>query len=812
MHSYNERREATEHASPQRKGGGVNGRTGRRCLCACAALCLTLLTLQGVASGGFAGADNKTKKSAPATEKRPAPRLPVYSPPAPTPAQIKSPEINVTKPYSQPQEFTIGAGRPPESTEINFLGNRQDWSLIKFDRLPVGVRLKVSGKLDGYQESEALEAEHYYPFKTRLPVVLEIKPEALPPIELAYWMGGGNNLQDQAYLKKLSKPEEVRSFVENTPIATITNRQLVKFAWSVPAGRGNVQPPGQPQAVAATPGPQVLPSTTPTPGSSWYSYLTVDYPVLGAVLLLLGLVAAVIFLLFILPWIVRFVRDTGLFRRDASGSKPGKSEKTTTSIKPEVAGGDMYDSLGGDSSTQANQETTTAETTGKKDYSSFRSQVQTFQMDTSGKKQETPEPRVQAQSKPLLRGDEPHEPHPMKMPQAGGGATAGGQDGRRLFELEDRIKRLEDGLGQKVGWEDRLSNAARADVERMLPNWQTAIMSEVERGMKQRLESTYKAVEDLLGDHTKEVDGKLDGMQRQVERAAQDAGSAKQQFLEMVEALGKAEERFRERLGKLQAVAERQTVFDSLYASRLGAVLGENVESLRDGNFHQQVIERLNQFFETGVGRGEALQELRDRGERINAALKEVLECMEGRNPQAASEARSHAMRFGSLVGELASLQSQLATRRATVETTLRVPVSLHAGARQSFLDELGRGIRREVDKLSQPEVYFAGELERLITADLIAVVDNSDKKVGLPPVSPPALEDALQRLFEAAGLRPILPRRGEPFKAAEQDLVEMAQGSGQSLTVERVITRGFYYGEGESKTLLRKAGVTVYR
>ncbi|MDQ3918179.1 MAG: hypothetical protein M3348_06845, partial [Acidobacteriota bacterium] len=723
--------------------------------------------------------------------------------------------IDTTTQQAQPRRYVYHENGPRAATDLNFRGNSRDWSFIQFESLPANVELKVKGNPEGYQVSEPIVAQRYYPFKTRLPLTMEIKPQGAPmPVELKFWIGTGNAAQDQAQLKNPAlRVGDVRKLhEEGLQVREVGDKQSLVFLWDQPAAGNTAQSTAQTSAVTL-PDPQVSPSPDSTPGPSWYSYLTVDYPVLGTVLLLLALAGVVIFLLVILPWIISFIRDMGWFRRGSGGLRQERPKKTTTSIRPEAGGGDMYESLGG-SNTQAGQETlATAETTGKKDYSSFRSKVQTFQMDASGKKQEAQEQRVQAQPKPLLRGDELREPNPMQLQQTGA-APAGGQDGRKLFEFEDRIKQLEEGLGQKVGWKDKLSETARKDVEDMLSLLEGSILQEVERIVAQRLKDATGPLDELFESHTNEVDDKIKEIREQVEQAKAGAAGAGGQFGELAKELGRAEGRFRERLDGLRAVAERQVVLDSLYASRLGAVLGENVEALRDGNFNQQVVERLNQFFETGVGRGEGLQELRDRVERINAALKEVLERMgaEGRNPEAAKEAQNHAARFSSLVGELASLQAQLATRRATVETTLRVPVSLHAGARQTFLDELGRGIRREVDKLSQPEIYFEGELERLITADLIAVVDNCDKKIGLPPASPAGLEGALGRLFEAAGLRPILPRQGEPFKAAEQDLVEMVRGSGQSLTVERVVTRGFYYGQGESKTLLRKAGVMVCR
>jgi len=243
-----------------------------------------------------------------------------------------------------------------------------------------------------------------------------------------------------------------------------------------------------------------------------------------------------------------------------------------------------------------------------------------------------------------------------------------------------------------------------------------------------------------------------------------------------------------------------------------GTALGQNIETLQKGNFEQLIGERLNKFFQTGVARGEELQDLYLRAEEINGALKEVCVQMEKLNPETAKEAQQYRQRIDTLATELSGLQTQLQNRRATVETTLRIPVSTYVGARQTFLDELGRGIKREVNKLNDPESYFASELEHLITTDIVALVDLCDQKIAYPGSSS-ELESSLTQLFEQAGLRDIVPRQGDPFKMAEQDLIQMVtEVPGKSLTVAQVIKRGFFYKQRTNEILLRKAGVTAYR
>jgi hypothetical protein len=254
---------------------------------------------------------------------------------------------------------------------------------------------------------------------------------------------------------------------------------------------------------------------------------------------------------------------------------------------------------------------------------------------------------------------------------------------------------------------------------------------------------------------------------------------------------------------------------DSFYAKTLGAILGQNVEALRAGEFDQmaqQLGERLNQFFQLEVPHGSTLMSLRFRAEQINADLKRVVAEMTRLKPETATGVALHLQRADLLAAELASLQGQLQDRRSSIETTLRIPVSLHAGARQTFLNELGRGVRREIDKLSDPQSHFVRELNRLITNDIASVVDVCDTIIAHPGTHP-ELEAVLGTLLTHAGLRNILPRQGDPFKAAEHEMVRaIASGPGKSMSIAQVTRRGFYHVQSDSETLLRRAAVAVYR
>jgi molecular chaperone GrpE (heat shock protein) len=394
---------------------------------------------------------------------------------------------------------------------------------------------------------------------------------------------------------------------------------------------------------------------------------------------------------------------------------------------------------------------------------------------------------------------------PQMAPEASLARSRIGYDRDDLGQLiKARVSSLRVELNQKVN-EDHATLAA--EVKSL-----EGKVSLMEGGLESRMAARIKPVEELLYEKSSLIEQTQKQRDQQITQMTHEGEAVKTQLRELQAELGEVEKRLQTRFVELQSALNRRSVPDSFYARTVGAILGQHIEALQDGNFEKLMGEQLNQFFETNVERGEKLQELRVRAEGINSALKAVSVQMEKLSPPASVEARQPMQRVEAFVNELSGLQSQMRSRRATIETTLRVAVSMHAGARQTFLDELGRGIKREIDKLNDPESYFEGEMERVITSDIIAIVDICDKTVAPPPSARPDLEAALKQLFEQAGLRPILPRRGEPFKTAEQDLIEMAPGAGQSLTVAQVVTRGFYYKHRDNETLLRKASVTVYR
>lgn len=306
------------------------------------------------------------------------------------------------------------------------------------------------------------------------------------------------------------------------------------------------------------------------------------------------------------------------------------------------------------------------------------------------------------------------------------------------------------------------------------------------------------------------LDAERSTLKGDVQRAIDAGDDLKNHIYRILEDLLQMDRGLRAKFEELQKVLNQSVVPESFYAKTLGAILGEHLEQLEGGDFNKVVGERLNQFFQTEVPRSEGIQQLRISAEAVRTAFQNVVREMSRLDGPAADEARQHLQRAEALVDDISGLQSQLQNRRVNIETTLRISVSTHPSARQTFLEELGRGIKRETDKLTDPEGFFARELERLITSDVVGLVDICDKNISQQS---PELDSLLQELFEKSGLRTVVPREGETFRTSEHDLVQMVPGEpGKSLRVAQVISRGFYYKNRENDSLLRKAGVNVYR
>ncbi|HVG35961.1 MAG TPA: hypothetical protein VM911_23105 [Pyrinomonadaceae bacterium] len=715
--------------------------------------------------------------------------------------------VDVAKPPKEPLQFRF-AKEPKAETALELKGNGQDWSFVNFDQLPNGTFIRAKNQPEGYEDSEAILVGKWYWFKNRLPLIVDIKESARPPINISFWFGTPNKDADKLQAKEL-KPEEMRAFIATHEIKQVGDKMFLGLTWDAPATAA-----ASPSVPAIS--PTVSPTASPQTESTWWNDPFGEISPFGLVIILGGLALIIIILILVVSdWRAKHPRKRPISL--SKGLSKPQVKRTPAPAKP-TAEADMYASLGLETARATNEETMIfeqpADVAGHAPTSQETESVDNNDLTLPGQTQ----PAQEVHKRQVRPGDVSYPPSKSQPPAASPTPTAtpsSGQDGRNLVALQDKVRQLEDMLSRKVDRDEKLTQSAWTQVNGMLTQSENGTLAQVDKMIRQSVGNAVKPIEELMSEHAENLQKKLNetvsNSERSIARVNAEEAKVKQQFEELSKALRDVETRMQTRLDALETALARRSVPDSFYSRILGAALGQHIEALQDGNFERLMVEQVNQFFQNGVKRGEGLQEVSTRAEGITGALRDVSAYIEKLKPQATEEARPHMQRFEKFVDELNGLQAQLQSRRGIIETTLRIPASMHSEARQTFLDELGRGIKREIDKLNEPESYFDGELERLITADLIAIVDICDKKVTQPGTRP-ELEVALKRLFDQAGLRQILPRQGEQFKAAEQDLIQTVPGSGASLTVARVITRGFYYKHGDNETLLRKASVEVNR
>jgi hypothetical protein len=260
---------------------------------------------------------------------------------------------------------------------------------------------------------------------------------------------------------------------------------------------------------------------------------------------------------------------------------------------------------------------------------------------------------------------------------------------------------------------------------------------------------------------------------------------------------------------------QREAQQQDFYAGKLGDLLGISVESLREANFAQLVEEasrNLDRFFQQHLPNADGLPELHRKAQAISAALEQTVGNARQIKP-GMEKLEPYVERAKALAHELGEVSGQLNSKAQGFRTTLTVPVAKYEGGREGFLEELGKAVRREMEKLRDPQQHWSKELERLATSEIVAVTDICDIEVTGRPGGDKELERSLSELFREAGLRAIVPEVGEPFRPSEQHLTQMFAGSASdSQKIKKVQVRGFYYMANGKERLLRKAKVEVYR
>lgn len=270
-----------------------------------------------------------------------------------------------------------------------------------------------------------------------------------------------------------------------------------------------------------------------------------------------------------------------------------------------------------------------------------------------------------------------------------------------------------------------------------------------------------------------------------------------------------------QQIDELRRVVESGEKQDGVYAKVIGTILLKSEQALGDEAFGEIARaageQEVSAFLREGEQSADGLEDLQKRADAIHASLRAAVGQMCAVNSEAGGKLGPYVRHIGELSSELRQLQEHLKSGNLKMTASLEIPVEAQPGARTSFLEELSQAVRREVDKWRNPRGHWESELDRFVRNDVVSVVDACDKEVTEGPGKDTEIEECLRSLFEEAGLRQILPKQGEPFKPAEQNLTQKVGDGGPKDRIARVTSRGFYFLDGGKEQLIRKASVEVY-
>lgn len=372
-------------------------------------------------------------------------------------------------------------------------------------------------------------------------------------------------------------------------------------------------------------------------------------------------------------------------------------------------------------------------------------------------------------------------------------------------------------------WEARL-NAAAVEIQGRV-NVSTGSLQQQLDSLSRNVNSLnglrtdVRAALDLSGEVEEKIGVEIGNLEARlkVERETLVSRSELELYRESVEKAFEEESRRREEIGRkldeLAKAVERGRQEDELYTGIIETILRRSEEAMGREVF-ASIAGESGANLDLGVGGSvDGMAGLEQRAGAITASLRAAVEKMRAAGGRADDKLAKSLQRADTLLSELKRVQAQLQSGKVTLNVS--VPLTSQPGAGGSFLRDLSAAVRREIDKLRNPRQHWELEVERFVRGEILNVVDICDKEVTTAPGTDADLEVSLRDLFALAGLKPILPAPGEPYKPAEQELIQMIGGGppGSSQKIARVFSRGFYCRGGDGGTqLLRKASVEIYR
>lgn len=663
------------------------------------------------------------------------------------------------------------------------------WRVIKFNELPSQVSLAIAEKSPVYPiDGQQILPQQWYPFKNAFPFIVSFEKTVALPFEISY------ELSTVIMPPKGLPAKDAKVYVRDPVNVAAPQFAALKIRFE------GVTPPAS-ASLSASPGATSSPVIT-TPATSEDQLIPglsnrVVFAIVGSLVLFFVFVAASTK---IISAFKKLRRESTKETENRRPPKQGHGKKAPSSYYDlEEIRRDMVVHRPEQRRLLGFIPWGSRKKAGKQEENTWDGVEGTPPTKpTPPAANEAPKSDIDAKPSTRPTGAAPPRPETQRPTDS---LPPGSRDPRPLDrETRDRLERIEESHG----------NLQRAHMS-LADRLQGAL--DPEKGLGHDAEIKVNALRKELKDYFKEESGVLveglDEQQKQINKAEKSVQNALTYMQSQVKY-------FEERVERLLADAkQKETEQHNRYSKLLGEVLGFNVETLKQGEFDAIVNEagvRLNQYLSEQPAKVDGLSELHRKAQAITGEVQTTLEKVRELKPELEKleQYGERAKRLASDLKNVSSLQGQ--PQNLTV--TLDLPVGKSTEGRANFLENLGKAIKDQIDRLHDPHAFWSKELEDFATSDIVALADICDVEVtGGRPGSNPELERSLCELFRQAGLKTIVPSVGDPFKPGEQHLIEMVLGSpANSQTIQRVVKRGFYYTGNAKEQLIRKAGVNVYR
>jgi len=672
---------------------------------------------------------------------------------------------------------------------VDIKGDGSTWRAVRFDDLPSQVSLVVAEASTVYPTSrQSILAQQWHPFKTSLPIIIIVEKTAALPIEISY------ELSTVRVPPQGVSPAEAQQYVSNPD--NVDKPQ-------VPAGKirfEGINPP-------PSPNPTTSPTGKPTASPSAFVIIEEEFFPLWLKIAVSALVA--IMLLIFLSMKIDFFRPLKEWRRRRSEALQEKKRRADSPDPEMIHGKKSYQeerrSFFGWIFRRSSKKQARDQKFDQTDntYDGIYEEEQHRQGRPS-----TPPPTTERKAMSNVATQTPARTLAAGLQQLMPGTPQPGfDDSPKTQALDaatnDRFKKIEEDY-------EKLQLAHRTFVDRVQEalNPETGLPHEVEikvNALREELKNYYN---DYYEKQSKVLLDDLSEKQEQINQIQKSSDNARTYMQSQVE-------HFEETVKRLIAEAkQRETELQGRHSKILGEVLGLSIETLKEGKFEvivEEACRKLNQFFSEQPAKADGLNDLHRKAQAINSEMQTTLEKVRKLKPEL-GKLEPYAERAKDLASELRNASS-LQGQPRTFKITLDFPAAKFTKAREIFLEDLGKAVKEQIDRLDDPHAFWSKELEVFATSDIVALADICDVEVTGRPGSNQELEQSLTELFRQAGLTAIVPAPGEPFKPGEQHLIEMVSGpSANSQKIKRVVKRGFYYTGNEKDRLIRKAGVDVFR